>query len=71
MIFPALIEAEINKEVEMWGSDRNLITREGDLNQTLSKCGKIVEMGKKLNFSKIQPTKPLYKSIYLLPRGFV
>ncbi len=33
------------------------------LTQPLSKCEKIVEMGKKLNFSKTQPTKPLYKSM--------
>ena len=33
------------------------------LTQPLSKCDKIVEMGKKLNFSKTQPTKPLYKSM--------
>ncbi len=33
------------------------------LTQALSKCEKIVEMGKKLIFSKTQPTKPLYKSM--------
>ena len=33
------------------------------LTQALSKCENIVEMGKKLNFSKTQATKPLYKSM--------
>ena len=33
------------------------------LTQPLSKCEKIVEMGKKFNFSKTQPTKPSYKSM--------
>ncbi len=33
------------------------------LTQPLSKCEKVVEMGKKLKFSQTQPTKPLYKSM--------
>ncbi len=42
------------------------IIEDGDIfvfTQPLRKCEKIVEMGKKLNFSKTQPTKPLYKSM--------
>ncbi len=34
------------------------------LTQPLSKRQKIVEMGKKLTFSKTQAAKPLYKYIY-------
>ncbi len=35
------------------------------LTQAVSKCEKLVEMGKTLKFSKTKLTKPLYKSIAL------
>ena len=43
--------------------NKSILILNGNSTQPLSKCEKIVEMGKKVNFSTTQPTKPLCKSM--------